>query len=346
MSPPASEKPDCPAMVGSRCRIPSSPMRRTCVLKNGSGTMTTAPARSRAARWKAGSSSSSRHTSRRSTSSRRLRAAASVSWMRPGISFRGVNRTATRDSVGIASFNTSTRLPLTPVEKRTSPVTLPPGRARLANSPSKGSWAVGTTMGICLVAALAASAASCVPATIRSTGSRTSSPARAGQISGRPRSHRRSRTIVRPSTYPLARSAVRNASSDGRVGGSPGTSTPMRGTLAVPCAAARRGTRSSPASRTWRRFIIDRRPSRRRPPSRGCPGPEANGRTPRRRTPCPPGTAPASADPRQEVPGGMAAPRITRSGGSTGGARRPARPQSTEADPGRADRRSPAPAER
>ena len=107
------------------------------------------------------------------------------------------------------------------------PVTLPPGRARLATSPDlTGSATRITTIGKVTVAFLAASAAGVLIATITSTLSRTSSSANPASSSLRPAALRNSMSMLVPSTCPSSRSRSRNVSS------SPGcrscASTPMR----------------------------------------------------------------------------------------------------------------------
>src|SRR4029453_1067447 len=68
--------------------------------------------------------------------------------------------------------------------RKVDPVTFPPGRARLATSPSfTGSCIVITTMGMVTVACFAARASAVLPATMRSTLRRTSSAARVGNRS-------------------------------------------------------------------------------------------------------------------------------------------------------------------
>ena len=80
-------------------------------------------------------------------------------------------------------------------------MTLPPGRERLSTSPIlSGYEEVVITIGIVLVACLAARIA-CVPdATMMSGLSATSSIARAGKRSGLPSDHRHSIVTLRPST--------------------------------------------------------------------------------------------------------------------------------------------------
>ena len=73
------------------------------------------------------------------------------------------------------------------------PLTLPPGRAKLATSPlATGSPAPIMTIGMSLVACLAATAAGVRYATIRSTLRRTSSAARLGSAAASPRARRSS----------------------------------------------------------------------------------------------------------------------------------------------------------
>src|SRR5690348_846788 len=81
----------------------------------------------------------------------------------------------------MASLSSSRHLPTNSGVRLDKPVTLPPGRARLITSPSAtGSPTVAKTMGMLLVACLAARAAIVPVATITSTLSATSSAARAG----------------------------------------------------------------------------------------------------------------------------------------------------------------------
>jgi hypothetical protein len=68
------------------------------------------------------------------------------------------------------------------------------------NPAPTGSTALIITIGIVVVARLAAAMVGLVPATITSTRSRTSSAARSGSRSSLPSAYRRSNTILRPST--------------------------------------------------------------------------------------------------------------------------------------------------
>ncbi len=81
------------------------------------------------------------------------------------------------------------------------PVTLPPGRAKLATSPAcTGSVALIMTIGIVVVARLAASAGAWEEATITSTFCRTRSAAISAKRSRRPSAQRYSMRTFLPST--------------------------------------------------------------------------------------------------------------------------------------------------
>ena len=95
----------------------------------------------------------------------------------------GLTRTATRAAPGTNSRRSSNRFADTSVVKILFPVRLPPGRARLATRPSlTGSSGLTKTMGIVVVAALAANAEPPVAA-ITATWRRTNSAASAGSRS-------------------------------------------------------------------------------------------------------------------------------------------------------------------
>lgn len=111
--------------------------------------------------------------------------------------------TATRETLGTASLRNSSRLPLKSRAWEAGPVRFPPGRARLATSPvTTGSELLIDTMGIVVVAFLAAWLAGVRVATMMSTGSRTKSPASSGSRSNLPSAHRYSMTRFWPSTQP------------------------------------------------------------------------------------------------------------------------------------------------
>ena len=116
--------------------------------------------------------------------------------------------------VGTISFRSSSRFPLIAGERVDNPVTFPPGRARLVTNPwPTGSTAATMTMGIVLVASLAARVAPPPPpVTMTSTFNRTNSAERAERRSSFPSACRYSMTMFFPSTYPSSRRPWRNAS--------------------------------------------------------------------------------------------------------------------------------------
>ena len=125
----------------------------------------------------------------------------------------GARRNPTRASLGTASLSISSLLVFSSVAKVESPVTLPPGRARLATKPTPtGSPALVITMGMVVVAFLAANAGRVPATTIRSTLRRTSSAASSGRRSGFSSANRYSMVIFFPSIQPSLLSSCRNAS--------------------------------------------------------------------------------------------------------------------------------------
>lgn len=91
------------------------------------------------------------------------------------------HKMATRDRPGTASFSSSSRLAASSPAVMASPVTFPPGRARLATYPfSTGSWKAGNTIGIMPDACSTARKASAVVTTMTSGSRATSSAARSG----------------------------------------------------------------------------------------------------------------------------------------------------------------------
>src|SRR5262245_33525986 len=108
-------------------------------------------------------------------------------------------RIAMRETFGAASLRTSRRLTLSSSVMEVTPVTLPPGRERLATSPcSTASSDDPITIGIVLVALLAASVSAPAVVRMRSTFNWTNSVARAGRRSSRNSAHRRSTTMFCP----------------------------------------------------------------------------------------------------------------------------------------------------
>ena len=125
----------------------------------------------------------------------------------------GGRRSPTRASLGTASLSISSLLVFSSVAKLESPVTLPPGRARLATRPAPtGSPALAITMGMVVVAFLAANAGGVPVTTIRSTLRRTKSAASSGRRSGFCSANRYSMVIFFPSIHPSLLSSCRNAS--------------------------------------------------------------------------------------------------------------------------------------
>src|SRR5262245_15102558 len=143
------------------------------------------------------------------------------------------------------------RLPSSSSASDDTPVTLPPGLARLGTIPAlTGSPTGPTTMGIVVVARLAASAGA-VPhgVKMRSTLPRTRSSASAASRSALPAASRYSKVTLRPSTWPRSRNAARNAAS-------PGPShvirhrTPMRTGLPAGCAWTASGAETTASVRS------------------------------------------------------------------------------------------------
>src|SRR5262249_56125890 len=76
----------------------------------------------------------------------------------------GLTSTAIRTALGTSSWSSPSRLVATSWPKKLMPVALPPGRARLATRPSlTGSSPTPKTIGIVVVAVLAASEAGLLP---------------------------------------------------------------------------------------------------------------------------------------------------------------------------------------
>jgi hypothetical protein len=111
-------------------------------------------------------------------------AATSASRSSP-LGFAGFHRMATRDTVPSASLRSSSRFPARSDRTMASPVTLPPGRARLATRPAAtGSPMVVMTIGVVVVARWTARTTGGPPdATMRSILRRRSSATRSGSDS-------------------------------------------------------------------------------------------------------------------------------------------------------------------
>src|SRR4029450_6922919 len=148
-------------------------------------------------------------------------------------------RSPTRASWGTASLSISNLFVISSVAKLDMPVTLPPGRARLATRPAPtGSEDVVTTMGIVVVALLAANPSTVPPTTIRSTFRRTKSPVSSGRRSRFCSANRYSMVIFFPSIQPSLLSSCRNASKSPAIPEAVLESRkPMRGFFPACCAS-------------------------------------------------------------------------------------------------------------
>src|SRR5262245_35360398 len=125
----------------------------------------------------------------------------------------GVRRSPTRESLGIASLSISSLLLISSGTKLASPVTLPPGRAKLAIRPSAtGSTEVVITIGMVVVAFFAANTGAVDVPTMTSTLRRTSSAASSGRRSFFCSANRYSKAMFFPSIQPSLLSSCRNAS--------------------------------------------------------------------------------------------------------------------------------------
>ena len=123
-------------------------------------------------------------------------------------------RSPTRASLGTASLSTSSLFVISSGDKPESPVTLPPGRARLAIRPAAtGSPTFVITMGMAVVAFFAANADVPSVTTIRSTLRRTNSAASSVRREGPLLSANwYSMLIFFPSIHPSLLISCRNAS--------------------------------------------------------------------------------------------------------------------------------------
>src|SRR5262249_53310069 len=130
-----------------------------------------------------------------------------------------------------------------------SPVTLPPGRARLATKPEPtGSAAVAITIGMAVVAFFAADADGFPAVTIRSTFRRTRSAASSDSVSGFCSPNRYSMVIFFTSIHPSLLISCRNASTRIALPAAVLESRkPMRKILPVCCASTEPQTAKSMA---------------------------------------------------------------------------------------------------
>ena len=193
--------------------------------------------------WNAGAISAARRISSLETSKPRLWAPASP------LSFPARTRKSQRWSgspngadPGRTSRKSSSRLPARSTPWFDNPVTLPPGRDRLATRPPPtGSFASAKTMGMTDVACLSAGTA-LATVTMTSTLSRTNSAAISAKRSGRPSAQRYSIVTVRPSIQPRSPSRCTKTAVHGRQAEAVAAPRkPITGTFAGCCARATSG---------------------------------------------------------------------------------------------------------
>ena len=187
-------------------------MRRRSPVNAGLFATMTASARSRFMAEKAASKSlGPRATALCSTIPRALAPASVSRTPRADARLSESHRMATRDARGSNCLRSSSRFPASSLCIDVTPVTFPPGRARLATSPnSTGSEPDAVTIGIELVSCLAASVASLLAVTMISTLASISSAARLGRRPTCPFPHRGSKMTFCPSTYPSSRGRAAN----------------------------------------------------------------------------------------------------------------------------------------
>jgi hypothetical protein len=169
--------------------------------------------------------------------------------------------TANRRRPGTTSRKISSRLPARSGAWFDRPVTLPPGRARLATYPlPTGSFAVPKTIGMTDVVCIAARTPP-PDVTMTSTFSRTNSAAISVTRSSRPSAQRYSIATVRPSLQPSSRSRCTKATVHRlQAEGVAVPSSPMVGRSPACCARAASGHAAAAPPRTVmnsRRFMSD-----------------------------------------------------------------------------------------
>ncbi len=166
--------------------------------------------------------------------------------------------TASRRRWGTTSPRSSSRLLATSVDWSESPVTLPPGRARLTTKPPRtGSVANAKTMGIIAVADFTVGTEG-PSVTMRSTWRWTNSAAISASRSGRAFYQRYSISTVRPSIQPSARSRSTKASTQERKAEASANRSPMVRSLPSCCALVASGHAAAPPSAmiNFRRRIV------------------------------------------------------------------------------------------
>src|SRR4030081_1158407 len=120
--------------------------------------------------------------------------------------FVELDSTATRERFGNNSLSSSSRFSSLPADCEESPVTLPPGWARLATRPAPTGSPADIMIGMELVALNAASVAGVPHDTMTSTGSLASSAANPGNRPASPLAKRYSMSRFLPSRYPSSNS--------------------------------------------------------------------------------------------------------------------------------------------
>src|SRR5262249_55238947 len=154
----------------------------------------------------------------------------------------GSPSTATRLRRGKTSLSNSRRLPDVSGERLASPVTLPPGRLRLATNPCMtGSPLTVITMGRVFVTWRAGSIAAESPATMISTRRWSNSVARSGSLARSPPATRLSIRRFWPSIHPTSSSPCKNE----ELGGEFRASQPILRGLSFCCAFAAGGPRTT-----------------------------------------------------------------------------------------------------
>jgi hypothetical protein len=182
--------------------------------------------------------------------------------------------TANRRRLGTTSRKSSTRLLTASTLWIDKPVTLPPGRARLATSPlPTGSPLATNTIGMTNVARLAAIVGRVEPVTMTLTLSRTNSSANALKRSGCPSTQRYSISTVRPSIQP---SSCRRRTNTGvhwlSLEAEAALRYPMIGGFADCCARVLSGhTAAVPPRSVMKSRRLTRSPCRRVPPMSRAP---------------------------------------------------------------------------
>ena len=171
---------------------------------------------------------------------------------------------AKRRTPGTTSRNSSNRLAAISVDWRDKPVTLPPGRAKLATRPLPiGSFAAANIIGMIDVACFAAITAAVEYVMMTSTLSRTNSAAISVKRSGRPSAQRTSSTTVRPSIQPSSRSRWTKAGTHCPwTAGAPELSNPIFGNFPDCCARAASGHAAAPLSSVMNARRLIRSPRR------------------------------------------------------------------------------------